>query len=90
MQVPAARQVYVFVGGVEEKLVANKAITQVVDVMGPYDDKMTKLRAILGGKPRGTRIIIFCPTKRMCDQLARNLGRDYGAVWQLPWSWSLE
>ena len=69
-----------FVGGVEEKLVANKAITQVVDVMGPYDDKMTKLRAILNGKPRGTRIIIFCSTKRMCDQLARNLGRDYGAA----------
>ena len=73
-------QVHVFVGGVEERLVANKAITQVVDVMGPYDDKMTKLRAILNGKPRGTRIIIFCSTKRMCDQLARNLSREYGAA----------
>jgi hypothetical protein len=80
MRMRMRAQVHVFVGGVEEKLVANKAITQVVDVMGPYDDKMTKLRAILGGKPRGTRIIIFCSTKRMCDQLARNLSREYGAA----------
>lgn len=29
--------------------------------------------------PRGTRIIIFCSTKRMCDQLAWNLNREFGA-----------
>ena len=31
-------------------------------------------------KPQGTRIIIFCSTKRMCDQLAMNLGREYRAA----------
>lgn len=29
--------------------------------------------------PRGTRILIFCSTKRMCDQLAWNLNREFGA-----------
>lgn len=29
--------------------------------------------------PRGTRVIIFCSTKRMCDQLAWNLNREFGA-----------
>jgi len=29
--------------------------------------------------PRGTRILIFCSTKRMCDQLAWNLNREFGS-----------
>jgi ATP-dependent RNA helicase DDX5/DBP2 len=73
-------QVHVFVGGVEEKLVANKAITQIVHVMAPYDNKNMRLRQILNNKPPGTRIIIFCSTKRMCDQLARDLSREYRAA----------
>lgn len=73
-------QVHVFVGGVEEKLVANKAIAQYVQVMGPYDNKNMRLRQILNEKPAGTRIIIFCSTKRMCDQLARDLSREYRAA----------
>ena len=61
--------VHVFVGGVEEKMVANKSITQHVDIVGPHD-KMPRLTQILRSKPQGTRIIIFCSTKRMCDQLS--------------------
>jgi len=34
---------------------------------------------ILRAKPPGTRFIIFCSTKRMCDQLAGNLGREFNA-----------
>lgn len=37
-------------------------------------------RATCRSKPQGTRIIIFCSTKRMCDQLAMNLGREYRAA----------
>ncbi len=72
-------QVHVFVGGVEEKLVANKAITQHVLIMAPYDNKNVKLQEILRSFPPGTRIIIFCSTKRMCDTLSRDL-RNVGAA----------
>lgn len=68
-----------FVGGVEERLVANKAITQHVLIMAPYDNKNSKLQEILRSFPPGTRIIIFCSTKRMCDQLSRDL-RQFGAA----------
>lgn len=39
--------VHVFIGGVEEKLVANKAITQHVKVVGNQYDKMNELGKIL-------------------------------------------
>ena len=41
---------------------------------------MNRLSQILRSKPMGTRIIIFCSTKRMCDQLAGQLGREFRAV----------
>jgi len=28
----------------------------------------------------GSKVIIFCSTKRMCDQLTRNLTRQFGAA----------
>lgn len=71
--------VHVFVGGVEEKLVANKAITQVVMVVNQHE-KMSQLTALLRSKPRGTKTIIFSGTKRMCDQLAYTVGREFNAV----------
>ena len=71
------RTVHIFVGGVEDRLQANKAITQHVDVVQPFD-KMGRLQGILRSKPPGTKIIIFCGTKRMCDQLSRQL-REFGA-----------
>jgi len=73
------RTVHVFVGGVEEKLMANKAIKQHVEVMQSSQAKMGRCQDILRKFPRGTRIIIFCSTKRMCDQLAWNLNREFGA-----------
>ena len=71
------RTVHIFVGGVEDRLQANKAITQHVDIVQPYD-KMARVQSILRSKPPGTKIIIFCGTKRMCDQLSRQL-REFGA-----------
>lgn len=70
--------VYIFVGGVEEKLVANKAIRQQVDVMSSSHEKNGRLMEILRSK-RGERVIIFCSTKRMCDQLSYSVGREFGA-----------
>ncbi len=69
--------VHVFIGGVEEKLVANKSITQHVSVLNSSHEKFGELSRIIRSKPAGTRIIIFCTTKRMCDQLSYQMGRDF-------------
>ena len=69
--------VHVFIGGVEEKLVANKSITQYVSVVNGMHEKFAELAKIIRAKPPGTRIIIFCTTKRMCDQLSYQMGREF-------------
>ncbi|XP_019090453.1 PREDICTED: DEAD-box ATP-dependent RNA helicase 46-like isoform X2 [Camelina sativa] len=66
------------IGNVDE-LVANKSITQTVEVLAPME-KHTRLEQILRSQEPGSKIIIFCSTKRMCDQLARNLTRTFGAA----------
>ncbi|GLI61281.1 hypothetical protein VaNZ11_003630 [Volvox africanus] len=72
--------VHVFIGGVEEKLVANKSITQHVLVLNSSHEKFGELARIIRSKPPGTRIIIFCTTKRMCDQLSYNMSREFRAA----------
>jgi ATP-dependent RNA helicase DDX5/DBP2 len=44
-----------------------------------HGEKSRRLEQILRSQEPGSKIIIFCSTKRMCDQLARNLSRQYGA-----------
>ncbi|KAI5072605.1 hypothetical protein GOP47_0012711 [Adiantum capillus-veneris] len=65
--------------GNTDELVANKAITQYVEIVMPYE-KQGKLERILRTQEPGSKIIIFCSTKKMCDQLARSLGRGFGAA----------
>ncbi|KAF0920382.1 hypothetical protein E2562_034839 [Oryza meyeriana var. granulata] len=72
-----ANPVQVNIGNTDQ-LVANKSITQYVDVITPTE-KSRRLDQILRSQEPGSKIIIFCSTKRMCDQLARNLSRNYGA-----------
>uniref|UniRef100_A0A0D9UXC7 RNA helicase n=1 Tax=Leersia perrieri TaxID=77586 RepID=A0A0D9UXC7_9ORYZ len=72
-----ANPVQVNIGNTDQ-LVANKSITQYVDVITP-PEKSRRLDQILRSQEPGSKIIIFCSTKRMCDQLARNLARNYGA-----------
>lgn len=43
-------------------------------------EKQGKLERILRSQEPGSKIIIFCSTKKMCDQLARNLSRGFGAA----------
>ncbi|ONK54910.1 uncharacterized protein A4U43_UnF9810 [Asparagus officinalis] len=61
-----------------EELSANKAITQHVEIVLPME-KQRRLEQILRTQERGSKIIIFCSTKRLCDQLARSM-RGYGAA----------
>ncbi|XP_039143302.1 DEAD-box ATP-dependent RNA helicase 14-like [Dioscorea cayenensis subsp. rotundata] len=69
--------VQVNIGSIDE-LVANKSITQHVEMISPME-KRKRLEQILHSQEPGSKIIIFCSTKRMCDQLARNLGHQFGA-----------
>lgn len=70
--------VQVNIGNVDE-LVANKSITQHIEVLAPME-KHRRLEQILRSQDPGSKIIIFCSTKKMCDQLARNLTRQFGAA----------
>ncbi|KAG6731471.1 hypothetical protein I3843_01G123500 [Carya illinoinensis] len=70
--------VQVNIGSVDE-LAANKAITQYVEVV-PQMEKQRRLEQILRAQERGSKVIIFCSTKRLCDQLARSIGRSFGAA----------
>lgn len=43
-------------------------------------EKQRRVENILRSQDQGSKIIIFCSTKKMCDQLARNLSRQFGAA----------
>ncbi|BBN14610.1 ATP-dependent RNA helicase DDX5/DBP2 [Marchantia polymorpha subsp. ruderalis] len=58
--------------GSTDDLAANKAIIQHVEVIKRFD-KQRRLEQILKSQDRDSRILVFSSTKRMCDQLARNL-----------------
>ncbi|KAF8399679.1 hypothetical protein HHK36_015550 [Tetracentron sinense] len=70
--------VQVNIGNIDE-LVANKSITQYIEVVTPME-KQRRLEQILRSQEPGSKVIIFCSTKKMCDQLARNLTRQFGAA----------
>ncbi|GFS35473.1 DEAD box RNA helicase family protein [Actinidia rufa] len=70
--------VQVNIGNVD-KLVANKAITQNVELLVPME-KHRRLEQILQSQEPGSKIIIFCSTKKMCDQLSGNLTRHFVAA----------
>lgn len=54
-------------------------IHQIIDICAPFD-KMNRLTDFLRSKPRGYKAIVFCGTKRMCDQVTITLGREFGAA----------
>ncbi|KAK9119738.1 hypothetical protein Scep_017831 [Stephania cephalantha] len=70
--------VQVNIGNTDE-LVANKSITQHVEMVMPMD-KQKRLYQILRSQQPGSKIIIFCSTKKMCDRLASNMAQQYGAA----------
>ncbi|KAM2367252.1 hypothetical protein ACFXTH_044964 [Malus domestica] len=72
------KPVQVNIGNVDE-LVANKSITQYVEVLTSME-KHRRLEQLLRSQEPGSKIIIFCSTKKMCDQLSRNLTRQFGAA----------
>ncbi|KAG8384841.1 hypothetical protein BUALT_Bualt04G0160300 [Buddleja alternifolia] len=65
--------------GKADVLAANKAITQYVEVLSQMD-KRRRLEQILRSQEPGSKIIIFCSRKKICDQLAGTLTRQFGAA----------
>ncbi|KAL3526072.1 hypothetical protein ACH5RR_014444 [Cinchona calisaya] len=70
--------VQVNIGNVDE-LAANKSITQHVELLSSME-KHRRVEQILRSQEPGSKIIIFCSTKKMCDLLARNLTHQFGAA----------
>ncbi|EPS57761.1 hypothetical protein M569_17056 [Genlisea aurea] len=70
--------VQVNIGNADE-LVANKSITQYVEVL-PQMEKRRRLEQILRSQEPGSKIIIFCSTKKMCDHLSHSLCQQFGAA----------
>ncbi|KAL8097762.1 ATP-dependent RNA helicase-like protein DB10 [Apium graveolens] len=70
--------VQVNIGNVNE-LVANKSITQNVEIVSPME-KQRRVEQIVRSQEPGSKIIIFCSTKKMCDQLTRSLSRQFGTA----------
>lgn len=54
-------------------------LVQYVEVV-PQMEKQRRLEQILRSQERGSKAIIFCSTKKLCDQLARSIGRSFGAA----------
>lgn len=52
---------------------------QYVEVV-PLMERQRRLEQILRSQERGSKTIIFCSTKRLCDQLAHSIGRTFGAA----------
>lgn len=52
---------------------------QYVEVV-PQMEKQRRLEQILRAQEPGSKVIIFCSTKRLCDQLSRSIGRNFGAA----------
>eukprot|EP00962_Isochrysis_galbana_P011926 scaffold3360_cov112-Isochrysis_galbana.AAC.4 len=59
-----------FIGGAENKLVANQSITQTFEEIDEHG-KSARLAELVRELPLGARTIVFCNTKVKCEQLAR-------------------
>ena len=66
--------VVIYVGNVDA-LQANKDVTQTIHVVQGLRQKEQLLDGIIRAEEPGSRIIIFCSTKRMCDQVERTLNQ---------------
>eukprot|EP00327_Prymnesium_parvum_P029104 CAMPEP_0195566200 /NCGR_PEP_ID=MMETSP0814-20130614/922_1 /TAXON_ID=97485 /ORGANISM="Prymnesium parvum, Strain Texoma1" /LENGTH=541 /DNA_ID=CAMNT_0040701297 /DNA_START=26 /DNA_END=1647 /DNA_ORIENTATION=- len=69
--------VQVFIGGADDKLVANKAIVQRFRRLHSSSEKSAVLQELIAGRKPGTKVVVFCNTKAQCEQLGlaqRKLG----------------
>lgn len=43
-------------------------------------EKQRRLEQIIRSQERGSKVLIFCSTKRQCEELSRGIGRKFGAA----------
>ncbi len=68
--------------GETDQLVANKDITQTIEILSGFA-KETRMMEILNKPPDGCeplKALVFCSTKRMCDQIGRSIGNLAGVI----------
>lgn len=67
----------------QKKLVANRDIDQHFAILPHARDKLQATIDYLTQQPRGSRVIVFCATKRGCDNLSYELNSGGGirCVW---------
>ena len=53
----------------------NKDIKQTIVMADQFMEKRGMLQRILDSLEPNSRVLIFCTTKKMCDQLARDMQR---------------
>lgn len=56
----------------------NKDIKQTIVMADQFMEKRGMLQRILDSLEPNSRVLIFCTTKKMCDQLARDMQRMVG------------
>lgn len=66
--------VLIYVGNTNA-LVANKDVTQIVTIVNDMRMKERLLYEIIEKEGAGNRVLVFCSTKRMCNQLEMSMGR---------------
>jgi ATP-dependent RNA helicase DDX5/DBP2 len=72
------RPYQITIGTADEKLTANKDVEQRVLLVGSPQEKDGHLISQINTLEPGSRVLIFCSTKRMCDTLCRALARQIG------------
>lgn len=72
------KTIHIFIGTSE--LTANKDIDQKFFFVGHKSEKERLVEDILRQLRPSDKVIIFCSTKRMCDELSYALGREYRAT----------
>lgn len=50
-----------------------------MEIVSPME-KQRRVEQIVRSQEQGSKIIIFCSTKKMCDQLSRSLSRQFGTA----------
>ena len=60
------------------KLTANRDVKQLVEVLPSPSDRDSALITHINQLPMGSRVLIFCSTKKSCDALSRAMARQVG------------
>ncbi|KAK3271727.1 hypothetical protein CYMTET_19944 [Cymbomonas tetramitiformis] len=66
--------------GDTENLVANKDITQVVEICTGFQKQNRLMDVLRMPQYQPCKAIVFCSTKRMCDQIGRSMGHNAGVI----------